>query len=614
MTNAVDEVRIPTRVAELAADVYLPAGLATDGCGGEPVPALVAASPYQKALGHLPVHGVFPFREGGPIAFYQRHGYAYVWIDVPGSGASQGTWDPVSRAEGTALYDAIEWVAAQPWCSGRVGMIGQSYFCWSHWNAARMAPPSLATIAAFDGGSDLYRDWLYKGGIPDFGFISSWTASVLLQHQATGHPIDGGDRHLHLANVYAHPFDDDWHHDHSPFWGLEDVTIPALSIGAWPKGSLHMRGNVEGFRRLAGPRRLRMLSARNPGEVQRLYATEAFHERELLPWYEHHLKGVDNGVMDGPAVRLEVNRSGAQRAAMQWPPEQAAPAVFHLDPTRSGVVGSLNDGSLSPDGPVTGASVTSFSYPDPEWAIGTTAMGPDGPDHTARILTFTSAPMQHRREFTGDGVIELYGSTDQDDFDVVARLAVIGRDGAGAEIVSPRLAAGLAPGRGPIADHRDASLPPPRSRGPDRARNRVSAAHCAGPDVVRGRPRRADPAGAQLRRLAGDRGSDVPVVRAEGRHRHLPPRWDPSLAAGAAGDGSAGGGLSEPGRPTLRRRRSGGWAEAAAGDQRASSALISRWASGEPNSRADSSVAAAPPAAIVARSSAVISALVSARP
>ena len=80
---------------------------------------LLAASPYQKALGYLPVHGQFPFREGGPIDFYLDHGYAYLWADVPGSGRSDGVWDPVSRTEGEALYDVIEWAAQQDWSTGR---------------------------------------------------------------------------------------------------------------------------------------------------------------------------------------------------------------------------------------------------------------------------------------------------------------------------------------------------------------------------------------------------------------------------------------------------------------------------------------------------------------
>jgi len=423
------EVTIPTRAGDVVrADLYLPAGA---DHGGERVPVLVAASPYQKALAYLPVHGQFPFREGGPIDFYLEHGYAYLWVDVPGSGRSGGLWDPVSRAEGEALYDVIEWAAEQDWSTGRIGMIGESYYCWSQWNAARMHPPSLVTIAAFDGGCDLYRDWLYKGGIPDFGFISSWTASVLLQHQAMGLPVDGGNRHLHLSNIYAHPFDDDWHRERSPFWDLDQVTIPALSIGAWPKGSLHMRGNVEGFRRLGGPKKLLMIAAANPGEVQKLYATPEFHEREMLPWYEHHLKGVPNGVMDGPAVRLQVNRTAQDRTAGCWPPADVTAAEFLLIGKASGAVRSLNDGSLdeAEAGNAPWPGQTSFSYPDPEWTVGTTSAGPGGPDHVRRIVTFTTAPFNRTREFTGDGVLVLFASTDQHDLDVVARLSLLAADG-----------------------------------------------------------------------------------------------------------------------------------------------------------------------------------------
>jgi predicted acyl esterase len=423
------EVSIPTRAGQVVrADLYLPPG-------GGPAPVLFAASPYQKALAHLPVHPQFPFRESGPIDFYLDHGYAYLWADVPGSGRSDGVWDMVSRAEGEALYDVIEWAAAQDWSTGRVGMIGESYYCWSQWNAARMRPPSLVTIAAFDGGCDLYRDWYYKGGIPDFGFISSWNASILLQHQAMGYPVQGGDRHLHISNVYSHPFDDEWHRERSPFWELDQVTIPALSVGVWPKGSLHMRGNVEGFRRLGGPKKLLMIAAANASEAQKLYSTPEFHQREILPWYEHHLKGVANGVMDGPDVRMQVNRTGQYRTAGSWPPPEGTATTFLLSGERSGAVRSLNDGSLTESGGTNAAgdalppAQTSFSYPDPEWTAGTTSAGPGGPDHVRRIVTFTTATFDRAREFTGDGVLVLFASTDQQDIDVVARLSLLSADG-----------------------------------------------------------------------------------------------------------------------------------------------------------------------------------------
>ncbi len=136
----------------MRADVYLP----KDAAGL--VPVVLAAASYQKALRYLPVNGAFFFVEYGPMQLYLDHGYAYVAMDVPGSGRSEGTWDPVSRGEGEAIHDMIEHVAGLDWCSGNIGMIGMSHYCWSQWNAARTKLPHLKTIAAFDGATDMYRD------------------------------------------------------------------------------------------------------------------------------------------------------------------------------------------------------------------------------------------------------------------------------------------------------------------------------------------------------------------------------------------------------------------------------------------------------------------------
>ncbi len=88
------EIEVNTRHGDtIRADVYLP----KDASG--PFPVLLGASPYQKALRHLPpTPSVFPFTEYGPIQLYLDEGYAYVAMDVPGTGRSEGTWDPVSRS------------------------------------------------------------------------------------------------------------------------------------------------------------------------------------------------------------------------------------------------------------------------------------------------------------------------------------------------------------------------------------------------------------------------------------------------------------------------------------------------------------------------------------
>jgi predicted acyl esterase len=414
------EFQIRTRHGVVRADVYLPPG------GGH-CPSLLAASPYQKSLRHLPAHWCFPFVETGPMEMYLSKGYAYVWVDVPGSGDSEGNWDPVSRKEGEAIHDVIEWIAQQPWSSGKIGMIGQSYLCWSQWNAARTRPPHLTTIVAYDGAADMYRDWMYQGGIPALFFPAVWIIAVLmLQHQATGHDIYGGNRYKFLTDMYAHPFDDEWHRTRSPFWELDKVDIPVFSIGVWGKGALHLRGNVLGFQRVKGPKHLLITHPDTWAGAQRLFADREFHEREILPWYEHHLKGVPNDVMKRPAVRFFVNGEGEYRSADTWPPADIKPAPFYLSGAKSDAVRSLNDGSLTEKQPAAANETTSWSYPDPQWVDGVTTYDAHGiPDSIARIVTYTTAPFERDREFTGHGVLVLHSSTDQRDLDAIVKVSVL---------------------------------------------------------------------------------------------------------------------------------------------------------------------------------------------
>jgi uncharacterized protein len=179
------EIEMTSRHGDvIRADVSLP----KSACG--PFPVLLGASPYQKVLRPLLVRpAVFPFIEYGPIQLYLNEGYAHVAMDTPGMGRSGGVGDPVSRAEGEAIHDMIEHVVNLDW-AGPIGMIGMSHYCWSQWNAARTKPPHLITIAAFDGATDMYRDWMYQGGIPIQGFLNSWLfGSVLLQHMEAGFEV-----------------------------------------------------------------------------------------------------------------------------------------------------------------------------------------------------------------------------------------------------------------------------------------------------------------------------------------------------------------------------------------------------------------------------------------
>ena len=419
------EVEVETRFKRLVrADVFLPAQ------SKGPFPVVFFAAPYIKALRKYPTHPSFPFRETGPFDLYLERGYAIVWADVPGSGRSEGEWLGWARAEGEALFDVIEWVARQTWSNGKIGMTGQSGFCWCAWNTARTRPPHLTTIVAYDGGVDMYREWMYHGGIPCVVFGPVWITTVMLRHQTQGHDIHDSDFYHWLNEIFARPLEDDWHRDRSPYWELDNIDIPVLSIGCWGKGPLHLPGNISGFQGVRGPKQLLLEYPADGAEAQRLFGREDFHEREVLPWFEHHLKDVANGVMERPRVRFFIQREGRYEFAEDWPPKDAEKSQFYLSGAKSGAVASLNDGSLEEKPPAVGPDRTSWSYPDPQWDVGPVTFGENGvPDPIARVITFTSAPFARDREFTGNGVLVLNASTDQTDLDVIAKLSIITKAG-----------------------------------------------------------------------------------------------------------------------------------------------------------------------------------------
>ncbi|WP_018684012.1 CocE/NonD family hydrolase [Actinokineospora enzanensis] len=406
----------------LAIDIYLPKYLPETE---EPVPVLLAAAPYRKVLRDLPAHPLFPFRETGPIAFYLDHGYAFAWLDLRGTGDSGGEWTFGGPVESADLYDTVEWLAGQEWCTGRVGMIGQSYFAMAQWNAARANPPHLACIAPYDGNTDIYRDFLYHGGIPSTGFAAGWSARITLLHQAGGHP-PAGLRDGLLGEILRHPVDDDWMRDRSPFWDLDRVHVPVLSIGCWGKGPLHLRGNLLGYERLTGPKKLLVTGAADVAGAQSLFDDPEFHKRYLLPWYDHHLKGI--GRLDEPPVTVWVRGADEYRTMSRWPPANIAPQALYLSGEQAGQVRSVNDGSLVWTDP---GGATSWSYPRPEWRLGVVAFDEHGrPDPVAGVTTWTSPPLEHELSIAGPVVLELYLSSDQRDADVYAKVRDIAPDRA----------------------------------------------------------------------------------------------------------------------------------------------------------------------------------------
>ena len=104
-------------------------------------------------MDEVPAYPLFLWRETGPVEWYVGQGYAYVHADVRGSGRSEGEFSFMGRDEQQDYVELIAWIVQQPWCNGRVGGIGQSYYAMAQWLMATLNPPGLACIAPYDGWS-----------------------------------------------------------------------------------------------------------------------------------------------------------------------------------------------------------------------------------------------------------------------------------------------------------------------------------------------------------------------------------------------------------------------------------------------------------------------------
>ena len=387
-------------------------------------PALFAASPYQYEMDEVPAYPLFLWRETGPVEWYVGQGYAYVHADVRGAGQSEGEFEFMGPNEQQDYLELIAWIVRQAWCSGRVGGIGQSYYAMAQWLMATYNPPGLACIVPYDGLVDQYRGSNYHGGIY-CSYRSVWYTSLRADNQ---HRLAG--RHGRppmtfdlVGEIINHDLDDEFWRVRSPYWRLDKIKCPVLSIGHWGKMGLHLRGNILGYEEVKAPKKLVVTGARNTFEAHRMFDQVEFHEKELLPFYNLHLKGANNGFMDAEPVRLFVRGANVWRAEEEWPPKRATPVVYHLRKGPSGSVSSLNDGGLSIANPAPAEPATSYTYPDWEWVNGVAVIGPDGRvDPARRVLTFTTGPLEADLEVTGPIVLKLYVSSSAIDTQFIVKL------------------------------------------------------------------------------------------------------------------------------------------------------------------------------------------------
>jgi putative CocE/NonD family hydrolase len=443
------DLRVPARDGVLlAADLYKPAAAGS-------YPAILVRTPYDK---RSPLYG-YPILGG----VFASQGYVVVIQDVRGKFKSQGEFYPLVN-EAADGADTIQWIARQRWSDGRVGMFGISYFASTEWLAAPEAGPALRTLVPIFSSQNGYDAWFTRG-VLKLSMTLAWhhqndsRASRPLRRASWNRgvwalPLMSADEAMGARN----PIYEDWldHPVPDRFWEpmrVDDKTsrirVPVLSIAGWYDPFLpHM---------LEDYRRLRDNGGGDAGLASQLIIGPWTHTVEsqfrdlrtgpqarflrqmptILRWYDHWLKGEDNGVEQEGPVRLFVMGREQWRTEQQWPPARALYTSYYLHSGGS-ANGRTGDGALDLARPKEEPADTFLYDPrNPVPSIGLSARrflspGPRGQLAVERrqdVLVYTSAAASEELEITGPVRLVLYASSSAPDTDFTAALVDLRPDG-----------------------------------------------------------------------------------------------------------------------------------------------------------------------------------------
>jgi len=429
-----------------------------------PQPVLLRRLPYGKAVA-MPNSDWF--RTTDALAA----GYTVVVQDTRGRYASDGDWTPVMwEQEGRDTYDTVEWIAAQHWCDGNVGMIGGSYLGIVQWVGAALRPPHLKAIAPAIAAAGALQRQADGGAFPlaqGVSWLAYMTLEWLMTRQAKGEQVDP----VVLGEVAAVAADPDLAARHLPLLDmpglsagaladltdvlsgrfadtaevdLDTIAVPSLSLAGW--FDIYCDAGVRGFSRLAaaataehrlivGPWTHAPSVPAEQGDLNfGIYAEGAgagLTEKQLA-FFDRHLRGAER---DLPPVEYFLMGANEWRTADQWPPagattrELALASDGRLTDTATGEA-RYDEYVYDPDDPVPthGGRVT----------LGNEVTGPRDVSFLERrpdVLCYTSAPLEHPLDVVGSVLVDLRVSSSAVDTDFVARLTEVLSDGRSIAVV-----------------------------------------------------------------------------------------------------------------------------------------------------------------------------------
>ena len=433
----IDHVWIPmSDGARLGARIWLP-----EDAEADPVPAILEYLPYRKGDGTA-------HRDEPRHAYFAGHGYAVLRVDLRGSGESDGVLhDEYLPQEQEDALDVLRWIAAQPWCTGAVGMFGISWGGFNGLQVAAHAPPELKTVITLCSTDDRYADDVhYRGGAVLALEMLSWGASMLSFNAVAPDPEVAGEgwRSAWLERIDSvEPYEHEWlrHQRRDDYWkqgsvceDFDAIRCPVYAIGGFADGYSEavfriLAGMGARAKGLLGPWAHSFPDKVEPGPAIGFL-------QECLRWWDQWLKGEDSGITGEPTLRVWMQepvtpaarlteRPGRWVAEESWPSpnieerrlwlgdrvlrEQADRATPRLQAGTDLLCG-LDGGVWCADG-----------------SHGEGAVDQRGDD--GRALSFDSTPLEGRIELLGKARVELTLQSDRPVAQLAARLCDVAPDG-----------------------------------------------------------------------------------------------------------------------------------------------------------------------------------------
>jgi putative CocE/NonD family hydrolase len=426
---------------QLAARIWMP-----DNAEHDPVPAVFEFLPYRKADGTC-------LRDESTYPVFAAAGIAGVRVDIRGSGESDGIIDgEYTPLELENACELIDWIAAQPWSNGHVGMMGISWGGFNSLQTAALRPKPLKAVISIASTVDRYNDDIhYKNGT-HLSAQLSWAATMLGYQSRSPDPAIVGDRwrDMWMERMENEPFFmEEWltHQTRDDFWkhgsiceDFSQIDIPVMVIAGWADGYRNtpiklLEGLGSKAKALIGPWVHKYPHFAWP-------KPRADFHGEAIAFWNRHLRGIENHVEDGPQMRAYILQSPKPKVRREFDPgfwvakhvwSKPQMQAFHIGAANTLTEGrqtanAVREVSLSSAFDLGTTSGEYFTLkPDAEMAV-------DQRVDDTMSLTFDSAPLTEAQAFLGMPVIDLDLSSDKPLANLVARIVDIHPDGTATRV------------------------------------------------------------------------------------------------------------------------------------------------------------------------------------